>query len=72
MSNCKTCKYWKQKDETQKFAPCDRVPMGPFDRDYESEDIHDELAFVEDGSDYYAKFITAADFGCVLHEVKVP
>lgn len=63
MSNCKTCKHWNTNDQLE--GVCERI-HGP--QEPESEDIHDVLAYVEDGSDYYAALITAADFGCVLHE----
>lgn len=71
MKKCKTCKYWEtERQNLPNTGACRRIP-GPDDLDRKrsnSEDIHDELAIVEDGSGYYAALITKGDFGCILHE----
>lgn len=79
-STCKTCEFWKGTDGDYPRMPvqvrkCKKVKM--FWDSTELDDNEDDpqlifidqgiedLAFVQDASDYKAELITKADFGCV-------
>jgi len=81
MGKCKTCKHWVKPESDYGEVPgtgnCKAVVQfwnatewnAP---DYEERTLKPEysttLAFVQDGSDYYAELKTLPDFGCVQHE----
>jgi hypothetical protein len=74
---CVTCKHWgNAKDEGKLFRECQRIVQ---DRDQASdcdefstdpENVLDETAVVIDGSGYFAKLRSKANFGCVMHEAE--
>lgn len=82
MENCGSCKYWKKPENGYGEIPgtgkCTRVvqywsaAQWSDDADCEHRTLRPEyqgkLAFVQDGSDYYAELKTFADFGCVQYE----
>lgn len=80
MERCKTCKYWQKPDSDYGEVPgtgkCTAVVQfwnaTEWDEDYDKRTLKSEyanrLAFVQDGSDYYAELKTLPDFGCVQHE----
>lgn len=80
MGNCEGCKYWDTESWMQErdVRKCKRVPMlwDAFDwtADGDGRVLTPEYAwakaFVQDGSDYTASLITAADFGCTQFEPK--
>ena len=73
---CKNCKFWQEDDyeNTKSVKNCTRVEMiwevsewREVDEDCQrviKEEYKDYKAFVKDGSDYMAKLLTKADFGC--------
>jgi len=80
MKLCKTCKYWERSKsscgEIPGIGKCRAVVMVWSATEW--SDTKDsrvlklehaaKLAFVRDGSDYYAELQTLPDFGCVQHE----
>lgn len=84
MNLCKTCRHWIKPESDYGEVPgtgyCQAVPQ--FWDVTEWADSCDErrikpeyvgrLAFVQDGSDYYAAFKTLPNFGCVQHEPITP
>ena len=80
MKQCKTCKHWSQPDNDYGEVPgagnCKAVIQfwnaTEWTGDYAKRTLKPEyvgkLAFVQDGSDYYAELKTLPDFGCVQHE----
>lgn len=80
MKRCKTCKHWEKPESYYGEVPgtgnCKAVVQfwdctewkadGNF-RGLKNE-CANKLAFVQDGSDYYAELKTLPDFGCVQHE----
>lgn len=74
---CKDCKYWELISDyasvNSEVKKCKRMKMfwdcTDWDDDCEKRIFTDDsLAFVQDGSDYYAELLTKADFGCVMWE----
>ena len=76
---CKNCKYWTESDghsEVKRIdvRKCTKVKMfwdctewGEEEDDFErvfTGDAKNNKAFVQDGSDYMAHFLTLSDFGC--------
>jgi hypothetical protein len=82
MKLCKTCSHWDRYES--KFATlvnsgkCHAVVQywdyTDWAADGESRiaktEYKDKLAFVQDGSDYYAELQTLENFGCVQHKDK--
>lgn len=80
MKTCKTCKFWEipenQYGEVPGTGKCNAMPQfwdaSEWVEDSDSRKIKPEyagkLAFVRDGSDYYAALMTMPEFGCALHE----
>jgi hypothetical protein len=77
--NCATCKHWGDYSDAPtniKVGKCNKVPMFWDSTEWKEvgEDYlrvltdEENKAFVQDGSDYSAKLLTVADFGCVQHE----
>lgn len=72
---CATCKHWHGEQNADETRTCAAVPM-LWDATEWSEDgrrvtspkFANTLAFVTDGSDYFAALLTKPDFGCVMHE----
>ena len=78
MNNCGTCKYWESNARSMflpDFGKCHGIEMN-----YDHTEWTDKrstaqlkegskhiLAFVEDGSDYYAALICKKEFGCAMH-----
>ena len=78
MKTCKTCKYWKKVDTKHLdfvIGDCDKIETfwnsTKWNEDYigrtRTERNKNDLAFVQDGSDYYAVLKTTPDYGCVHH-----
>ena len=80
MERCKTCKHWEKPESDYGEVPgtgkCKAVVQfwnaTKWNDDYDKRSLKPEyagrLAFVQDGSDYYAELKTLPDFGCVQHE----
>jgi hypothetical protein len=80
MTTCKTCKFWEPPEndigEIPGVGKCKAVVQfwdaTEWDKDYDNRQLKPEykskLAFVQDGSDYYAALYTLENFGCVQHE----
>lgn len=82
MNLCKTCKHWRVIEAGWTSTPrhdigdCGRVLLfwdatewreeSDF-RELKPENAND-LAFVQDGSDYMASLLTRPEFGCIQHE----
>lgn len=81
-SKCETCKYWEEPEnefgEVPGTGTCKAVVQfwdatewsADADARVLSKEFVGRLAFVQDGSDYYAALKTFPDFGCVQHEEK--
>lgn len=78
MNTCKTCKYWeKHSTEHTDFiiGDCNKIKTYWDSTEWNysytgrtrAEEAKNDLAFVQDGSDYYAVLLTLPDFGCVHH-----
>lgn len=80
---CKDCKHWATEElidkwsdnPTREVKKCRKVKMfwDSTDWDYKGKKrtfLNDDLAFVQDGSDYHAELLTKAEFGCVMWEAK--
>jgi hypothetical protein len=77
--NCKDCKHWDAENRSHgmkaEIHKCKRMKMFWDCSDW-SEDgndrifTDDSLAFVQDGSDYYAELLTKPEFGCAMWEEK--
>lgn len=74
MKTCGTCKHWgsvrlfpAQHEGTGGQKRCGRIVEAS---DTGESELADELAYTEDGEDYYSALMTKADFGCVLWEPK--
>lgn len=80
---CGTCRHWQQEatyegHPVQGYRVCnatsDYVP--PIDYHNDSDDWQEptpkpeRIAFAIDGERYIFQLVTAADFGCVLHQPK--
>ena len=80
MERCKNCKYWEKPESDYGEVPgtgkCNAVLQfwnaTQWTDDYDKRTLKPEaigrLAFVKDGSDYYAELKTMPDFGCVQYE----
>jgi len=80
MNKCKTCKFWTKPESEYGEVPgvgrCTAMVMfwdateWVEDSDFRQlkPQYKQALAFVQDGSDYYAALKTLPDFGCILHE----
>ena len=82
MERCKTCKHWEKpegnygevpgtgkcKAAVQFWDSTEWVPDGGYGERKLKPEYEGRLAFVQDGSDYYAVLKTMPDFGCVQHE----
>lgn len=78
MKKCETCKNWEPNNRTMflpDFGKCHGIGMNyshtEWCDDEEATQLKEEskhiLAFVEDGSDYYAALICKKEFGCAMH-----
>lgn len=80
---CKDCKHWEREylrdkwadNPTQEVKKCNKVKMFWDSTDWDKEGdrrifLNDDLAFVQDGSDYHAELLTKSEFGCVMWEAK--
>lgn len=78
MNTCGTCKYFGAGEDlwphSDVLKPCGAIKMGRiYDYDEEMNAVvkaPSVIAYVCDGSDYYAALRVAEDFGCVLWEAK--
>lgn len=82
MNKCKTCKFWQEPEngygEIPGVGKCSAVVQfwdaTEWNKNSSTRVINEKysgkLAFVEDGSDYYAALKTFPDFGCIQHEEK--
>jgi len=80
IERCKTCKHWEKPDSDHGEVPgtgkCKAVVQYWYATDWNAygdnralkPEYAGKLAFVQDGSDYYAELKTLPDFGCVQHE----
>jgi len=72
MKNCGTCKHWEEKGSyIEGVGKCHGIKMRDEVTEWTTEGLIVEegnLAFVTDGSDYYAALLPMKDFGCVMHE----
>ena len=75
---CKDCKHWEREylrdkwadNPTHEVKKCNKVKMFWDSTDWDREGdrrifLNDDLAFVQDGSDYHAELLTKADFAFV-------
>lgn len=76
MNNCGTCRHWgsinstrfrEDKNSETTLKRCGRIVDAS---DVGESELADELAYTEDGEEYYSALMTKADFGCVLWELK--
>ena len=69
---CSTCKFWTLPEQDDNdVGTCKAVVHETKYRLYDFEDVFDiPLAFVVDGSGYFAALKTKGDFSCCLHEDK--
>lgn len=75
---CQHCKFWEEEKKSYAsfaFGKCKRIKMYDDATTWDSEGRRvllskDELAWVQDASDYYAVLNTAPDFDCILMEKK--
>lgn len=78
MNNCGTCKYWESSARSMflpDFGKCHGIEMNYNHTEWTDrrstaqlkEGSKHILAFVEDGSDYYAALICKKEFGCAMH-----
>lgn len=78
---CKKCKFWNKETDFSypanfDFGKCERVMLfwdaTKWNKDYKkivlTKEAENNLAFVQDGSDYMAELITIGNFGCVQFE----
>lgn len=82
MNHCKNCAHWDKEDEypNTNIRTCKKVVMlfNASEWDCETGQLvlmpkyKDCLAFAQDGSDYRAYLITAAEFGCVQFLAATP
>jgi hypothetical protein len=83
MKHCKTCLHWEKPKNDYGEVPGTGKCLAVVqfwtatewaDEDYANRKLKPEvvgkLAFVRDGSDYYAELNTLPEFGCVQHEKK--
>lgn len=78
MKTCKTCVFWSYEPDDivgscgafKMFWDCAEWTKGG-DRLVLKEKYKDQLAFLQDGSDYKAHLLTVGDFGCVRHQEKI-
>ena len=80
MKRCETCKHWDRPKSDYGEVPgtgkCKAVVQfwkaTEWNEDYDRRTLKPEfsnrLAFVQDGSDYYAELKTLPGFGCAQHE----
>jgi hypothetical protein len=79
VERCKTCKHWEKPESDYVEFPgtgkCKAVLQFwnatewiDYDKRMLKTEHAGKLAFVQDGSDYYAELKTLQDFGCVQHE----
>lgn len=87
MGNCKSCKYWKVKDEDMSckdiIKPSDPDSFKPMKMPWEvrfctspdllffERPVAPNQACVIDGSEYMAKLITGPDYGCPNFRLKM-
>lgn len=77
---CADCKHWCQDvfrrvGEEPEVRKCEKIKMFWDSTDWDSTGdnrvfIDDSLAFVQDGSDYYAELLTKPDFCCIMWEAQ--
>ena len=76
MNNCGTCKHWGsvrtwrfREDPNSEIVwrRCGRIVDAT---DASESELADELAYTEDGEEFYSALMTKADFGCVSWEPK--
>lgn len=75
---CASCKHWSDSTswrvgEEPEVRKCTKIKMFWDSTDWDSAGdkrifLDDSLAFVQDGSDYYAEFLTKPDFCCIMWE----
>ena len=81
MNKCKDCKFWEKPDddytgEIPGVGKCNKViqywDATEWDHNYDNRQLKrtyaGKLAFVQDGSDYFAQLKTMPEFGCVQFE----
>jgi len=75
VGTCANCMHWIARDagdDTQTFGDCHRVMHyagGSREKGFrDNQSIHDEPAVVVDGSGYFARLRTKANFSCILWE----
>lgn len=83
MNNCGNCIFWSHDQEdlvdhwcdnpTTVVKKCKKVQMFWDSTDWDKEGekrifLNSNLAFVQDGSDYYAELLTKKDFYCNMWE----
>jgi hypothetical protein len=80
---CSTCKFWTLPEQDNNAGWMDGVgtckavvpiwheTLHPIPNSHDDDDVFDiPLAFVVDGSGYFAALKTKGDFSCCLHEDK--
>ena len=84
MGLCATCAHWKSDSGysalNQPLGKCEKLTMFWEATEWDDEGDgrrlrkghENDKAFTQDGSDYMAHLLTRPDFGCVMHEEKVP
>ena len=82
MERCSTCKHWEKPDshfcDLPGIGKCNAVVQAwdatewteSGEKLWLKQEYAGLLAFVEDGSSYYAELKTLPDFGCVQHEAR--
>ncbi len=83
MSTCATCVHWLPTTSDhlchiKSLGTCQYVRQYWDATEWTKDDDHrkvkdscvNQLAFVQDGSDYYAELLTLATFGCAAHSLK--
>lgn len=78
MKTCATCRYWEEPETQEGVEELGRCSFTPqlWDVTHWNDDgvltmrpeYADRLAFVSDGSDYHARLLALATFGCVQHK----
>ena len=79
MNKCENCKHWEANNRTAflpEFGKCHGIGMNYNHTEWidnkQSVQLKENskhiMAFVEDGSDYYAALICTKDFGCLMHQ----
>jgi len=76
MTTCETCKYWEQAKSYSSAKRCRKIELLWLSQEWDKTTgklkfkENTPLAFVQDGSDYYAELVTKPNFGCNQWERK--